>query len=396
MSDQTGNDGSVSPSRVPPPAPDQVPGPARGPLPGVGESPVPGPTFRPSPRRSRLLPVVGGLVALVVVVLAGSGLWVRSQLNPGGPNEPVDFVIAQGATTADVAEQLAEAGVVGNATAFRAYLRVRGGASFEAGRYSGLTTNQPVDQVLDVLNAGPAPPEVARVTIPEGLWLSEIRQRVLDTFPEMTADDWDAAVATVTSRYQPPGSSLEGLLFPATYEVAIDDRADARKLVEQMVATFEAVADDIGLADATARIAAATGLDLTPYEVITLASMIESESRVETERPQVARVMYNRLNEGMRLDIDATVVYALGERTEVLTVSDLAIDSPWNTRRFGGIPPSPISAPGRTALESALNPASGPWLYYVLVDQDGNHFFTDDYDEFLAVAEDSRQRGVFQ
>jgi UPF0755 protein len=162
-----------------------------------------------------------------------------------------------------------------------------------------------------------------------------------------------------------------------------------------MVDTFDIVAAELDLGNATAILEASTGLQLTPYEVITVASMIEAETRVEAERPQVARVIYNRLIEGMRLDIDATVLFAIGRRTDALTVTDLDTVSPWNTRRSPGIPPSPIAAPGRTALAAALAPANGNWLYYVLIDQAGDHFFTNDYNEFLAVAEDSRQRGVF-
>jgi UPF0755 protein len=354
-----------------------------------------GPTFKPRVRKRRWPVVVGVLVGIAVAVAAGAGLWVRSQLEPAGPRQPVEFTIASGATTADVIAQLGDAGVVGNTTAFRAYLRLKGTDGFEAGRYDGLTTNQPAGEVVAVLSAGPLPPEVARITIPEGLWLDEIKARVLENFPEMTAEGWDQAVATVRSAYQPDGATLEGLLYPATYEVALGDVGDATKLVTQMVGNFDRVADELGMADATATVRSATGLDLTPYEVITVASMVEAETRVADERPKVARVIYNRLIEGMRLDIDATTIYALGRRTDALTVDDLASSSPWNTRAQPGIPPSPIAGSGTSALAAALRPADGNWLYYVLVDPSGEHFFTSDYNEFLAAADDSRARGVF-
>lgn len=370
--------------------------PSGAPSDGPDQARSPGPTFKPTPRRRRRWPVVLGVLVLAgVVALTTGGLWLRSQLDPSGPNEPVAFAIPVGATTAEVAILLSDAGVVVNADAFRLFLRIRGAEPFDAGVYQGLTTNQAAGSVLDVLSGGPAPPEVARITIPEGLWLDEIGVRVLAAFPEMDRADWDQALVTVRSAYQPDGATLEGLLFPATYEVALDDRSDATKLVQQMVDAFEAVAADVGLDNATATLAASTGLQLTPYEVITVASMVEAETRIEAERPQVARVIYNRLVEGMRLDIDATVLYAIGRRTDALTVTDLATDSPWNTRRSPGIPPSPIAAPGRTALAAALAPVDGNWLYYVLIDPAGDHFFTNDYNEFLTVAEDSRQRGVF-
>ncbi len=357
---------------------------------------VSGPTFGPTARRRRRWPMVLGVLVIVgIVAVAAGGMWVRGQLDPSGPNEPVGFAIPVGATTSQVATLLADAGVVVNADAFRMFLRIKGAEPFEAGVYQGLTTNQAAGSVLEVLAGGPAPPEVDTITIPEGLWLDEIGDRVLAAFPEMQRSDWDAALATVRSAYQPESATLEGLLFPATYEVALDDRGDATKLVQQMVDAFEAVAAEVGLDDATATLRSATGLELTPYEVVTIASMVEAETRIESERPQVARVMYNRLIEGMRLDIDATVLYAIGRRTDEITVTDLDTDSPWNTRRSPGIPPSPIAAPGRSALTAALAPSDGNWLYYVLIDPAGDHFFTNDYNEFLAVAEDSRQRGVF-
>lgn len=373
--------------------------PSRAPVPpgrrDVPTAPGPRPTF--APRRRRRWPrVLVGLVVVVGLAAGGGVLWVRGQLDPGGPQDPVAFSIPVGATTTDVVNLLADAGVVRNAGVFGLYLRWTGAGTFEAGDYDGLTTNQSASSVVDLLRAGPLPPEVTRLTIPEGLWLSEIRERVLATFPEMDPADWDAAVSTVRSRYQPEGATLEGLLFPATYEVAIDDRSDAIKLVTQMVSTFDAVADEVGLAEATATVRAATGLELTPYEVLTVASMVEAETRVESERPQVARVIYNRLLEGMRLDIDATTLYAIGRRTDALTVDDLATQSPWNTRAVAGIPPSPINSPGRSAIAAALNPADGDWLYYVLVDTNGTHLFTPSYDEFLVAADDARARGVFR
>lgn len=357
---------------------------------------VPGPTVGDRSRRKRRWPLVLGVVLLAGLIMAGAGgLWVQGQLEPSGPNEPVAFTIPVGATTAQVSLLLADAGVVANADMFTLFVRFRGVNPFEAGVYEGLTTNQPAGSVVEVLSGGPAPPEVARITIPEGLWLDEIGDRVLAAFPEMQRSDWDQALTTVRSAYQPESATLEGLLFPATYEVALEDRTDATKLVQQMVSAFEAVAAELGLDNASVTIQSATGLELTPYEIVTLASMIEAETRIESERPQVGRVMYNRLIEGMRLDIDATVLYAIGRRTDALTVDDLDTVSPWNTRRSPGIPPSPIAAPGRSALTAALAPSDGNWLYYVLIDPAGNHFFTNDYNEFLAVAEDSRQRGVF-
>jgi UPF0755 protein len=127
---------------------------------------------------------------------------------------------------------------------------------------------------------------------------------------------------------------------------------------------------------------------------VIIASMIEREARVPEERPMIARVVYNRLRDGMTLGIDATVIYALGRHTDVLTRSDLEIDSPYNTRRFAGLPPTPIASPGRESLEAALNPAPGDWLYYVIADEDGRHTFTENYRDFERAVAEARSKGL--
>jgi UPF0755 protein len=173
----------------------------------------------------------------------------------------------------------------------------------------------------------------------------------------------------------PEVDNLEGLLFPSTYQIVRkDSEADvARRLVDQTV-------EETVELDFEAK-AAARGV--TPYEAVIVASMIEAEAKAPGDRGKIARVIYNRLDEGMRLGIDATVLYALGEHKNVLTNADLAVDSPYNTRKVAGLPPTPIGAPGAGSLEAAVNPAEGDWLYYVVSDCAGHHAFSESYDEFL-------------
>jgi len=125
-----------------------------------------------------------------------------------------------------------------------------------------------------------------------------------------------------------------------------------------------------------------------------VASLIEAEAKVDEDRAKISRVIYNRLAEPMSLGIDATVYYALGRRGGALTESDLAVDSPYNTRRFAGLPPTPIALPGRASLEAAINPEPGPWLYYVLADQSGVHTFSESYDQFLDDVDAAREKGL--
>ncbi len=350
-----------------------------------------------SSRLRRAAWIVGGIVAFVVVIAVLAGVWTYRQINPGGPGPEVTVTIPAGATVSETASILEDQRVITNSTVFEYYARWRNLSSVEAGVYPGFREGSSMGDVVDVLEAGPAPPRFTELVIPEGLWLADITARILETFPQMDEAELRTALDAVRSRYQPADvTSPEGFLFPATYRVEEGDEADEQKLVRQMVDAFDRNADEIGLADATERLAGVAGdLELTPFDVVTVASLIEEETKVPEERAQVARVIYNRLAEGMMLGIDASVLYAIGEQKEELTRSDLNVDSPYNTRRYPGLPPGPIASPGRASLEAALDPAEGPWLYYVLVDPNGTHFFTDDYQEFLDASEDAQARGVF-
>jgi len=169
-------------------------------------------------------------------------------------------------------------------------------------------------------------------------------------------------------------TSLEGFLFPATYEIT--DDTTAAQLVDEQLAAYDANTSQVSYAYAKSR-------NLTEYDVLILASMIEREVAVPRERPIVAGVMYNRLRAGMRLDIDATVQFALGEWKPELSASDLAIDSPYNTRRFPGLPPGPICNPGLDSIRAAARPANVPYVYYVARnDGSGRHFFATTPEEF--------------
>jgi UPF0755 protein len=302
----------------------------------------------------------------------------------------VQVTIPDGSSDSQIASVLAKAGVVTNATVFRWYMKIRSGGPYKAGVYDQLHKPEDMSAVLDRLDKGPLPPLTVKIVIPEGLWLSEIRARILRTFPGMKAADLDHALATVHSKYQPPGSTdLEGLLFPATYEVAIADETNPTKLVQQMVTAFDQRADQIGLATAAKQVG------VSPYQVVAVASMVEEEAKVPADRAKVARVIYNRLTRGMTLGIDATVEYALQQRVANLTNSQLAVDSPFNTRTHTGLPPTPVGAPGLASLEAALHPASGDWLYYVLADKDGGLYFTNSYSDFERASAKARSEGLF-
>ncbi len=343
---------------------------------------------RRRPDRGRRWPIVLALVLVVGVMAAGvAAVWVQRRIDPpGGPGQRVSVTVDRGATTADVAELLADEGVVSDARIFRYYLRVRGGGPFQAGSYR-LRRNSSMGDVRTALEEGPRL-AFTDVTVPEGKWVSDVDEIVAEV-PGFDAAAFTAEVESgvVRSLYQPQdGTSLEGLLFPDTYRV--DENEDEQAVLARMVSTLDTMATDLGYADAAARVGR------EPYEVLIVASLIEAEAKVDGDRAKISRVIYNRLEQGIPLGIDATVYYALQRRGGSLTRSDLAVESPYNTRVNAGLPPTPIGLPGRASLEAAINPEPGPWLYYVLADEEGNHAFSESYEEFQSNVAAARRNGL--
>ncbi len=341
-------------------------------------------------RGGRLLAAIGIVVALLLVATVAAGLWVRGKIDPsGGPGEEVAVSIPEGTSTAGIAQLLADEGVVSDASAFRYYVRFKNGGPFQAGDYT-LRQNSAMGDVVAALEEGP---ELVfdRLTVPEGLTLEEISERVEEI--ERFSSERFLEVAeggSVRSQYQPDGvDSLEGLLFPDTYQV--DAREDEAALVRRMVAEFDAVATGLGYDRAEEEVG------LTPYEAIVVASLVESEARVPEDRAKISRVIHNRLEQDMLLQIDATVIYARGgeprEGGRVL-FSDLEVDSPYNTYKNPGLPPTPIAVPGRAALEAALNPEEGDWLYYVKYEEDGTHAFSTTNEEHNQRIAEAKAKGV--
>lgn len=339
-----------------------------------------------------------GLPLLVLVLLvAAGGFWVKGRIDPGSPGEEVAFTIPRGATTSQIATSLAQKKIVTSATIFEWYVKWSGGDPFQAGDYEGLRTNMAMGDVVDVLKAGPPPPKTVKFTVREGLWESETRALILEKFPTMDPAALDAALDTTHPPLQPAGSTnLEGFLFPATYEIAQADVGNAQKLVDQMMAAFGRVSVAEGLPDASTKLKGVAGnRTITPYEALIVASLVESEAKVDEDRPKIARVIYNRLARGESLGIDASVLYAIGQRKANITDKDLRTDSPYNTRLKNGLPPTPINSPGQKSIDAALNPAPGDWLYYVLTDKDGHHYFTASSSDFNRAVADAKARGVF-
>lgn len=338
------------------------------------------------PRR-RTLAIVAAVLALpLLAVLVGSS-WYRGELGGTDGGAPVSFGIESGWGVSRIGDELVAADVIDNKLAFTIYTRFGDHTEFQAGEYE-LTEGMGIRDAIDALEAGPVVRERELRVIP-GLWLDEIAAEVEQQLGLDAATFVDVVRGgTVRSRYQPEGIvSAEGLLFPDTYRVA--DDATEIDVAEMMVARFDEVATDLGLADA----AAITGR--SPYEVAVVASLVQGEARLDADRPVIASVIYNRLAQEMKLQIDATVLYAIGERKPTNTDADRATPSPYNTYYADGLPPTPIATIARVSLEAALRPATTEYLYYVLADAEGGHAFAVTYEEHLANVERARELGLF-
>lgn len=307
---------------------------------------------------------IAGVVILVAAAFgAGIGWLVYGDVQ--NPPAPVDVVIAGGSSVGEIAAQLQSQGVIGSATLLDWYFRIHGGGDrIEAAEYA-FPAHQTIADVAARLETGGRSPTVW-ITIPEGFTEAQIADRlgaaglVPAILFERAADARSLRFADARTR------GLEGFLFPDTYPVPRS--ADADEIVDMMTKQFMAeLPPDYE--------AAARRLRLTVPQVVTVASMIEREAKVDAERPLIASVIYNRLRIGMPLEIDATIEYALPEHKTALTYADLAIDSPYNTYKHTGLPPTPISNPGKASLLAAFHPASTPYLYYVYKG-DGHHAFS--------------------
>lgn len=314
------------------------------------------------------------ILLLVIVLIAAAGVaaaryydWCRGA---SGPREPLTFAVERGTSGAEIVDRLHERGVLRCGLVSRWQLR---GSTLEDELRTGsfeLTTNMTLDQVLDVLTTPPEQVPTVRLTIPEGYRLTQIAERVREELG-ISSEQFNRAVERGNWSLPPylsdDAQSIEGFLFPETYEFRARGTT-ADEVIDRLIDQFGIVAEDLPWENADA-------LGVTPYEVVTIASMIEEEARLAEERPVIAGVIYNRLETGMVLGIDATLLYDDPTPDGQLSFSDLEYDSPYNTRINGGLPPTPISSPGLASLQAALEPAETEFFYYVLCGADGHHEF---------------------
>ncbi len=340
------------------------------------------------PMSGRRRVLLGLAVVLTVLVVAGGAtyVWVQRQIDPpGAAGADIELEVAAGSTTEDIGSVLADNGIISSSLVWNYWTRVGEKGPFQAGLYV-FQENSSFDEAVAVLDGGPRAPENVLLTVPEGLTVTEIIPRLAD--PEGGLDRWsvdelNAALGSgeIRSQFQPADQpSMEGMLLPETYDV--DEETDERSFIARMVAQL----DETLVALEVESKAAALGI--TPYEVVVVASLIEEEARVPEDRTKISRVIHNRLAQGIPLGIDATSRYEAEIAGRSRDDIDFDSDSPYNTRRVQGLPPTPIAAAGSASLDAALNPEAGDWIYYVLADAEGHHTFAVTNSEFLAAKQE--------
>jgi UPF0755 protein len=329
------------------------------------------------------------VAVLVVLALLGYGTsrafdWWNYNVNTpiSGTSHAVPFHIQLGETSSQIGDDLFTQGLIRSTLVFDLYTRItNAGPTLEAGSFV-LNFNMTMAQIVTALQHGN--PDQKDITFPEGLPLREqakiVAGKRIGTAPNfITAAQYLAAAAdpslASTYTFLPPRSGnpnapYEGYLFPDTY--LIDPATGAPGLVKKQLDQFGVIFS----ADLQAQIAHATAARPaeTIRSIVILASMVDREANTSTDRGNVCSVYYNRLRLNMTLGVDATLLYALGRLTPEPTAAELVLDSPYNTRTHAGLPPSPISNPGRAALLACINPPRTQFLYYFADRQGVTHF----------------------
>jgi UPF0755 protein len=300
-------------------------------------------------------------------------MWVAACGGRGeGTGEPVRIRVRAGAPFSEVADSLQAARIITQPRLFRWYARLSGKATrVKPGTYE-FRPEVAWGRLLDDLVAGNI--VTAKLTIPEGMALADIAERIA-AIAGVNADSLRSSMRDTASaaRFEVPGPTLEGYLYPATYTMPVDAPADT--ILAELVRTYKRVWTE-------ERRARAAALGMSERQVVTLASIIEKEAVNPEEMPLISSVYHNRLRIGMALQADPTVQYALGGHRERLLYADIerVRGHPYNTYARPGLPPGPIASASERAIDAALSPADAKYLYFV-ARSDGTHMFSRTLDE---------------
>ncbi|WP_106250575.1 endolytic transglycosylase MltG [Allonocardiopsis opalescens] len=340
------------------------------------------------------LALAAALLVLAVVIGGGGYLgygYLAAYFQPpdfegAGTGEPVTFQISDGETGADIGQRLVEAGIVASVRAFTNEVDDAGAANELAPGFYELQPQMSAEAALAAL-LDPEHRIGDQVTLVEGLRLDAILAQLAEN-TEFPLEEWEAAAEDTDALELPEYAETgpEGYLFPQTY--AVEPDADPTSVLNQMLAQYQQVATEIDLEGRSAT------LGYSPHEIMTIASIVQAESGRVEDMDEIARVIYNRLDIGRELQMDSTVMYALGDFGIAASYDQLdqAASSPYSTYANTGLPPGPIGSPGADAIEAALSPAEGDWIYFVATDpENGITEFAETEEEFNALVDEFEQ-----
>jgi UPF0755 protein len=321
------------------------------------------------------------LTVVTIIVIANN---YKSNLTAvdSSDSTAVYVEIPTGTSPLKIGEILFENQLIKSNNAYKIYLKLEGlGDDFKAGAYN-FNRSMSLEEITNLLQVGSNVKNTIDIIVREGLRLEEIAEEI-NTQRPIDIDEFlrlcyhaDSFSSEYTFLQDLEIETLEGYLFPDTYNIYLN--ATEEDIVTRLLDGFEEVYTT------TLKDNIPDGQSL--HEIMTMASIVEGEALLDEERPLVASVFYNRIEESWRLESCATVQYALGERKNVLTFDDLEVVSDYNTYMHFGLPPGPINSPGLASIKAALYPAESDYLFF-LATGDGSHYFTDNYDDFLKAKE---------
>ena len=354
-----------------------------------------GPQRRGGRRQRRGSGRGGGIIALIVIValgavivFVGKGMLGDKFSTPDYQGEgtgAVQVQVKSGDTSKDIAATLTKLGVVKSERAFTKAAEADSSASsIQPGYYrlrKGMSASSALALLLD-----PSSRLNTKVTVPEGLSAKEI-YALLSKKTKLPVQQFQLAARNPVALGARQGvTNIEGMLFPATYD--FDPGTTAADMLKEMVATFNERVDLAALN------ASGVSRGMNWYQILKIASLLEEEA-ITDDFGKVATVIDNRVAQGMRLGMDSTINYALGRSRIRVSEAETFISSPYNTYRVNGLPPTPISNPGLAAIEAAMRPTPGNWLYFVKINKDGHSYFTADYNDFINHKNQAKANGVY-
>ncbi|WP_045517818.1 endolytic transglycosylase MltG [Neobacillus niacini] len=333
------------------------------------------------------------IVTLLILVLIGGGgyLYIKSALQPVDKDSKVQkkVEIPIGSSVTGISEKLEASGVIKNAKVFKYYVKFKNEAGFMAGEYE-LSPSMEIPEIINRLKTGKVLQKAAfKLTIPEGKQLKEIAQIMAKAVNKTEEEVFNQLndrtfIQTMMGKYPDLLTTdilnpnikypLEGYLFPATYPFYKENPT-----IEEMVVTMLAQTKKV----VSPYLAESSDEELTAHQLLTMSSLIEEEATEKADRKDISSVFYNRIEQGMPLQTDPTVLYAQGKHKERVLYEDLEVNSPYNTYKNKGLPPGPIANAGKDSLEAAVNPSDTKYLYF-LATKEGEVIFTSTLDEHNA------------